>query len=84
MWRKERVFHLDSLSLLSAFVTVDHKDELPTGRADTSMMKSVVLGGGGQRLKVRGSPAGNQDCSGLQWGGIHWLEQEEGETGEAH
>lgn len=32
----------------------------------------------GQRLKVRGTPAGNQGRSGLQWGGIQWPEEEGG------
>lgn len=33
-------------------------------------------GAGGQRSKVRGTPAGIQGRRGLQWGGIQWLEQE--------
>lgn len=33
----------------------------------------------GHRLKVRGTPAGSQGRSGLQWEGIQWPEQERGE-----
>lgn len=45
----------------------------PPLRASNWRLCDEFCDAGGQRLKVRGTPAGSQGCSGLQWGGILWL-----------